>query len=324
MNHPLADSGLVSGNYDLLLVVGVVVAAAGWSILGPSAAVGLPIALALLFVLPGYVTTELAYAERRRPHDRSLPTVVERLAFTLGLSMAIVPVLAILTYLSVSLTDITVVAVVVGYVVIVSALTAVRRHRSAVSDGQTPERAQGLPFHLPSPTGMSSAALVVNGLLAISVLAATAALGGAMLAPQEGAGTTDLHLLTESGDRAIASDYPETIGAGESVNVTVGVTNDERTSVDYTAVAQLQQVRIEGQSVEVIKQAEVGRYEFSVDSGDTWRRQVSVDDALTGQNLRIAVYLYRGDAPENPAVGTAYRHVYLWVDVEPDATGSGN
>jgi uncharacterized membrane protein len=325
MNRPVTDSDLVSANRDLLLVVGVAVAAVGWSVLGPTAALGLPIALALLFVLPGYVTMELAYAERRGPHDWSLPSVVERLALTLGLSMAVIPVLAILTYLSsLSFTDVSVVGVVAGYVVIVSVLTAVRRGRSAASEGRIPGREQGSTFHLPSPTGMSFTALLVNGVLAVSVVAATAALGGAMLAPQQGAGTTDLHLLTESGDRAVADDYPETIGAGEVANITVGVTNDEHTSVDYTAVAHLQRVRIEGQSVEVVEQAEIGRYEFALDQGDTWQRQVSADDALTGQNLRIAVYLYRGDAPESPTVETAYRNVYVWVDVEAGATGSSN
>ncbi|WP_311173525.1 DUF1616 domain-containing protein [Halobellus ordinarius] len=330
MKRRVIDSGLVSANRDLLLVVGVVGAGvvgvvAGWSVLGPTAAVGLPVALALLFVLPGYVTMELAYAERRRPRDWSLPSVVERLALTLGLSMAVIPVLAILTYLSsLSFTDVAVVQVVAGYVVIVSVLTAVRRGRSAAADAPTPDREQDSTSHLPSPTGMSSTALLVNGVLAVSVIAATAALGGALVAPQEGPGTTDLHLLTESGDRAVASDYPATIGSGESANITVGVTNDERASVDYTAVAHLQRVRIEGQSVEVVEQAEIGRYEFALDQGDTWQRQVSADDALTGQNLRIAVYLYRGDAPESPTVETAYRNVYVWVDVGPGATGSSN
>lgn len=326
--------GLVSSNLDLVVVGAVVGITAGVSVLTPTGAVGLPLALVLLFVFPGYVTMALAYAGRNQSResalsaDQPMVSVVERGALSLGLSLAVVPVLGLGTYLSPwSLTETTVVAVVAAYVVVVTILAVIRRGGpvadSNVTD-QVGDQESGAGLTVPSPSRLTTTQLLVNGVLVVSILAATATLGMALLAPPQESGTTDLHLLTESDDRLVANDYPEAIESDEEAQVTVGVTNDERTAAEYTVVAELQQVRIDGQSVVVIDEQSVGSYQFALDDGETWRQQLTIEPTLVGVDLRFAVYLYRDEPPERPSGETAYREANLWLDVEPAGVSSSN
>lgn len=311
----------LTANIDLVVAVGLVVTSAVSSVLTPTAAAWFPLALPLLFVLPGYVTMEMAYARRdgdrrpARPTDRPAIRMLERLALSLGLSLAVLPVLALLAYFSPwSLTDGTLLTVVSAYVIAMATAAAVVRLRHSADSKR---RATGWGLDVPSPSDLSVPQLLINGALAVSVVLATATLGMGLIAPSREAGTTDLHLLTESGDRFVAEEYPDTLEAGETAQLTVGVTNDEREPVEYTVVAELQRVQIEGQSVNVVDNSGVGRVSFGLTQGETWRRQLAFNGSLTDRNLRLAVYLYRGDAPGSPSMETAYRSTYLWLDVRP-------
>lgn len=325
MSRRDSRSDVLSRNADLAVVGGIVAIAVGVSVLTPTAAVGLPLALLLLFVLPGYVTMAVAYADQGPLVTTSRPMVrvAEQLALSIGLSLAVVPVLGLVTYLSPwSLTEATVVSVVAIYVVLISVLAAVRRSSHTTgsrAESRFGNRVAGSALTIPSPSKMTTTQLLVNGVLVVSVLAATATLGMALLAPPEEAGTTDLHLLTESGDKLVANEYPETVTTGEEAQITVGVTNDEGTRTEYTAVAELQRVRIDGQSVVVVDKTSVGRYQFALEDGNTWRQQLTIEPTLIGENLRFAVYLYRGEAPPRPSSETAYREATLWLDVQPSS-----
>lgn len=327
-------SDIISSNVDLIVVSAVVGSTAGVSVLTPSGAVGLPLALVLLFVFPGYVTMALAYAGQSQSRDpllsadQPMVSLVERLALSLGLSLAVVPILGLATYLSPwSLTDTAVVSVVVVYVVVVSILAVIRR-ASPSGDSHTTEQigshVSEARLTIPSPSRMTATQLLINGVLVISILAATATLGMALLAPPKESGTTDLHLLTESGDRLVASDYPETVESDGEAQVTVGVTNNERMATEYTVVAELQQVRIDGQSVVVIDEQSVDSYQFDLENGETWRQQLTIEPALVGADLRFAVFLYQAEPPEDPSGETAYRKVNLWLDVQPSGVSSSN
>lgn len=325
-------SGIISSNVDLIVVGAVVGITAGVSVLTPTAAVGLPLALVLLFVFPGYVTMALAYAGRSQSRepllsaDQPMVSVVERLALSLGLSLAVVPILGLATYLSPwSLNDTAVVSVIAVYVVVVSMLAVLRRASPAADSHATDqigEQGSEAGLTIPSPSRMTTTQLLVNGVLVVSILAATATLGMALLAPPQESGTTDLHLLTDSGDRMVANDYPETIESDDEAQVTVGVTNDEQMATEYTVVAELQQVRIDGQSVVVIEAQSVGSYQFELDNEETWRQQLTIEPTLVGTDLRFAVYLYRDEPPESPSGETAYREVNLWLDVQPSGVSS--
>lgn len=321
-------SSIVDGlaaNRDLVAAGALAVAAGVTSSVGETSTVWFPLALLLLFVLPGYVTTAFAYAGGGGGPSSSgltgwtLVSLTERLAFSLGGSLAILPLLAILTYLSpLQLTATGLVLVVSSYVLVVAVVAGIRRKRQSESSRwKTRSGAAGANGAWASTVQAVRRLSLLNVVLAVSVVFALATLGVAVAVPSHGETTTDLHLLTEQDGRLVANGYPDTLAEGESAPLTVGVTNEEREFAEYTIVAELQRVQTQGSSVVVVDKQSVGRYDLGLEHGETWRRQLDVEGSMTGENLRFAVYLYRGDAPGTATTDTAYRNTYIWLDVEP-------
>ncbi|SFR49162.1 DUF1616 domain-containing protein [Halorubrum sodomense] len=302
-----------------LLAVGVSVAVSVVTIaIGTTGVARLPPAVLLLLVLPGYVTAAFAYAGRERA-PWTFTTVVERFALSLGGSLAILPLLAIIVYLAVgALTTWGLVGLVSGYVVVVAAATVVRRTGHSGGGGHRTGPAR-------SGTEISSSGLLSGGLtpstviLAVSVILAVGTLGTAVTVPADGETATDLHLLTEQGGQLVANDYPNALTQGESAAITVGVTNDEHRPVEYTVVTELQRVQLSGRSVVVTDKRRIDQHAFELAQGESWRESEEFRASLAGENVRFVTYLYRGDPPENPTADTAYRTTYVWLDIQPSA-----
>lgn len=304
----------LAANRDLVVVSALAVAALVSSVLGATGAAWLPVALPLLFVLPGYVTAAFAYATRGR-EPWTLPTVTKRLGFAMGGSLAVVPILAVLTYLSpLSLTPAALTGAVSGYVLLGVVATALRRARASAYAGG--ERTAPTSTWT-SAVQLSRGASPVQLVLAVSVVVAIATLGVAVAVPSHGATTSDLHLLTEQDGRLVANEYPDSVPEGGSAPITVGVTNDEHQPVAYTVVAELQRVSVANRTAAVEERRELGRYAFELGHDATWQRQLDIQGALTGEEIRFAVYLYRGEAPQTPTAASAYRNTYIWLDVQP-------
>jgi len=301
----------LTANRDLVAVSALVVTAAAMSALGATGTVWLPLALPFLLVLPGYVTAAFAYAKRGR--DRwTLATVTRQLGLAVGCSLAVLPVLAILTYVSpLALTPAALVGTVSGYVLLGAVATALRRRRAP---GAGRESTAGA---VSTGSRLLRRARPLQLVLALSVIGAVATLGVAVAVPSHGATTTDLHLLTEQDDRLVADEYPATLTEGGSAPITVGVTNHEHEPAAYTVVAELQRVTVTNRSVVVEERRSVERYAFDLEHGETRLQQLELRGSLTGEDLRFAVYLYRGEAPETPTAASAYRNTYIWLDVQP-------
>ena len=309
-----ALSGRLATNRDLVAVSVLVAAALVTSVQGPTGAAWLPVALPLLLVLPGYVSATFAYATRGRGR-RTLATVTKRLGLAVGGSLAVLPVVAILMYLSpFSLTPANLVVSVSGYVLLGVVATAVRRDRSPDS---TEESRQTRTSPWTSAVRLSRRVSPLQMVMAVSVVAAVATLGVAVAVPSHGATTSDLHLLTEQKGRLVANEYPDSVPEGEAVPISVGVSNDEHQSMEYTVVAELQRVSVTNRTVTVQERRELGRYAFELEHDETWQRQLDIRGVFTGEDVRFAVYLYREDAPAAPTAESAYRNTYIWLDVQP-------
>ncbi|QWC20224.1 DUF1616 domain-containing protein [Halorubrum sp. 2020YC2] len=305
---------------DLLAVGGIVAVAVVATAVGTASAVRLPFAALLLLVLPGYVTAAFAYAERER-EPWTFPALVERFALSLGGSLAVLPLLALLVSVAAgALTRWGLVAAASAYVLAGAAATVARRARRPASGGRT--LSVGSRGDTSAPDGwLSGDVTPVTVVLAASMLLAVAALGAAVAVPADGEATTDLHLLTEQDGELVANEYPDALTEGESAAVTVGVTNEEHRSVEYTAVTEVQRVEVDGRSIVVADKRRVDRHEFELAHGESWREQQEFRATLTGETVRFVTYLYRGDPPENPTAASAYRTAYVWVDVSPAGGG---
>lgn len=312
-----SDADPLTGNRDLIAVgalIAVTIVATAVEVVD---VLRLPLAVLLLLVLPGYVTAAAAYAGRD-PAPWTPVSLVERGALSLGGSLAILPLLAIVASLLPSgLARWPIVALASAYAFLGAVVTAVRRgRRSGETAGSTPgfgtdrsgSAASGAMFD-------RSTALTV--VLAATVVVAVATLGAAVAAPPDGETTTDLHLLTEEDGRLVANGFPDELAAGESAALTVGVTNAEDRAVEYTVVTEVQRVQIDGRSINVVDKRGIDRRTVELVHGETWRERQTFEPSLTGANLRFVVHLYVGDPPATATAETAYRTTYVWFDVDP-------
>ena len=259
---------------------------------------------------------------------------IERVALAFGLSIAVVPLIGLvlnftpwgirLTPIMVSVSGFTLVAVGVG---------AVRRwelpeeERFAVPYREWWAAGRAEMFE---PDSRADAAL--NVVLVLSIVLAVSSVGYAVAVPKQGESFSEMYLLTENETGSlVADDYPTEFTRGESQELVVGIGNHEHEPVNYSVVVLLQNVTfVQNESrvrsangtvtpvyneTRVLEEERLRTFEASLADNKTWIQQHSVEPTITGENLRLAYLLYRGEAPPEPTVKGAYREVHLWMNV---------
>jgi uncharacterized membrane protein len=289
-------------------------------------ALGLP----LLLFLPGYALVAALFPEAAterpaaelgedenggRTHDGI--DGIERVALSFGVSIAVVPLLGLVlnfTPFGIRLTPIMV--AVSGFTLLATAVAAQRRQELG------PEERFAVPYRswlaqarteLFAPDSRTDAAL--NVLLVASVLLAVGSVGYAVAVPKQGEAFTELYLLTEDDGELVADDYPTEFTRGEPQSLVVGVGNHEHERVSYTLLVELHRVETANNSTRVLDRERLQQFEPSLADNETWHRPHSVEPTMTGQRLRLTYLLYRGNAPANPTVESAYRETHLWINV---------
>jgi len=249
---------------------------------------------------------------------------IERVALSLGLSIAIVPLVGLaanFTPWGIRLGPILV--AVAGFTLGTTAVAAVRRRSLPESERfRVPYRewidsATGTLFEPESRLdGILSVVLVCSMLLAAGSVAY------AVTVPPQGETFTEFYVLTEDeNEELVAADYPSEFRVGESQPVVVGLGNHEGESVEYTVVVQLQEATVENNETVILDRQEIDRFSSpAVADNETWQRTHEIRPTRTGDRLRVQYLLYRGPPPAEPTAETAYRDLDLWIDV----TGTGN
>ena len=331
---------------DLVAVIGLV-AIVNLAVFLPAGegAVGAVVRVVLgsVFVLfvPGYVLLAALFPERGRsptdddrdgltddwvslfdkPREQRTIDGLERAALAFALSIALVPLLVLgLTLAQYAFALVPMTVLLTAWTVALALIAAVRRWR-------LPSRQRfRVPFGdvVAARTQLTAAAdsrfeAVLNvGVVAV-VLLALATSAYAVAVPPDGERYTEFYVSTENGEGDLSfSDYPERFRPGEAEPITVGVENYEGESVDYSVVVQLQRVAGDANDSTVTRRVPVDRFSTSVGPNETRHvgRNLTVPDRLTGESLRLQFLLYEGPVPDQPTADTAYRSVYLWVDVE--------
>lgn len=290
-----------------------------------------------LCVLPGYVTVALLFPHvgearalqgegraRRGEESETRISLRERAALSVGLSVALVPLVALVAsaagWLSEGFTTRGTFALIGGFVAVVGLLAAYRRLRLPVAErffvpfgSWASELSDGV--HTGS---RGERALTIA--LVCSVLLAVGAFGFAATNPVQGETYTDFHLLTTDEDgEYVSSGYPDSLTRGESTELSYGIRSYEAASTDYTVVATVERVDRTNGDVSPTETAELFRESETVEPGEHEIVDHEIEPPLVGDDLRISYYLYRGDAPATPSEETAYRHLRVWVDVGVNA-----
>lgn len=309
---------------DLLVVLALSVAA-DVAIFVVDGVVRAPAALALMFFLPGYAVVASLFpaasgSSASTPPDGRGVGMGERLALSFGTSVALVPLVGLVLWLVGRFTPAGIAAALSGVVLVGVATGTVRRLALPES------RRFRLPWDrwrgaLGVAFGRSVPPLdrVLNVLLAASVVLAVGTVGYTFVAPTGGEAYTTVSLLSENAAGELeAGGYPTEIEAGTQQELAVAIENHEGTATSYTVVVRLERLGPDGRSV--VAAEELDRFAVDVGDGETKTVTHGVEPTVTGEDLRLSYYVYRGDAPDTPGADTAYEHLYLWISVVDSAS----
>jgi len=289
------------------------------------------VALPMVFFAPGYMLAATIYPERYtgsyddddallfggRAERRGLHPL-ERIALSIGLSVATIPLLAVVVWAAFGeFTRALVLTGLVGVVGLLLPVALARRYGLApdqrlVTRPRTQIRRFGRWL-----TGSSTAETATNVLLVASIVLAAGAFTYGIAAPADGESYSTAMLLTDRADGPAADGYPTNFTVGEPESLTLQVTNSENAETSYTVVETVERVTTRNSRVDVVDRSELGRERVTLQEGATARLERDVAPDLTGESLQLSYYVYKGTAPEWPSRSTAYRDLHLWITVEP-------
>ncbi len=244
--------------------------------------------LGLFFVLlvPGY-TLQAALFPRAGDLDG-----LERLALSFGLSVAIVPPIALaLDRLPWGIRLWPIVVAEALFITACSVVAWLRRQR--LPPAERPAIAIGLDLRgwwmSQDRTSRILYAVLVGALLTAAISAAAI-----ILLPKPSDYFTEFYAL---GPEGLAENYPRQALVGEPVTVTVGITNREGVAAEYR--------------VEIwVGEHQVGASgPVRLEDGETWERDLDYALPEAGPDQRVDFLLFRDDD------GEPYRSLQLWIDV---------
>ena len=331
---------------DVLAVLLVTALAAAATLQGLGGWVRAFIVVPLVVIVPGYVVMATLFPGASERNAGGLdagegglkdPRLkkegvdgIERLVFSVLASIVIVPLVAVAAHFSPwGVTLWPILAGVVGVTVVFSGLAIARRARLHPDDRYHPPMlapVRGLAF------GGSPATLgrrrdrshVFNVVLVLSILLFASSVGYAAVNPPRGDGFTELSIDTPSVIYDRHALYPEQFGADESRALPVVLSNHEGERVEYDLVVLVQRVDGQGENATVVEETEVGRRTVAIGDGKEVEIPFEVTPSMSGDDLRLAVLAYGGDAPAEPTVDDADQSLRLPIEVASADGGDGS
>lgn len=151
--------------------------------------------------------------------------------------------------------------------------------------------------------------IVVTVFVSVSLVAAT------VDSPDRAESATELSVLLPSESNA-AGEFPHVLSGNESQPVVISVENHESRSVEYAIVVTTQRTETRDGERVVLESVEHDTLFVSLEAGESRTTQYSYDPQLTGDSIRVAFSLYRGEPPENKTPRSAYREVHFWTSIK--------
>lgn len=252
------------------------------------------------------------------PEPREGITLLERLMFSVGLSVAIVPLVGLtLNFTPWGIRFGSLSVAIGGFTIAIALFAAIRRwdvpseERFRVPYDEWLEAVQTELFE--STSRLETA---LNVVILLSTLVALGSGAYAVLGPQEDQSFTEFYLLGENESGGlIADDYPTTFGEDQNETLVVGIANHEHRTTEYSVVVRLRRVETRNGSPTVVDSQRVDRFRVEVPANETVHRRHGVAPGLNGEQLQLQYLLYVGDPPANPTGENAYRNVHVWVNV---------
>jgi len=268
--------------------------------------------LGLIFILalPGYVATAALF-----PNRESIDAI-ERVALSIGLSIAIVPLAGLaLNYTPFGIRLEPILATLSGFVLIAS-VVAWRRRASLPEDERF---AVDIKIDL-SMKGMPMVDRVLTVGIVITLAATLILLAYVVAVPRNGESFTQLALL---GPNLKAEGYPHNLTLNQSASVFVSVGSFETANRNYSLVILLQPQNVTGANLTHWRQGDPFTGNRSMDQGLGMARNFTLQPGeymnstynfsisqLGTFKLRFMLFLEGQSLTQEP-----YREVYLWLHV---------
>jgi uncharacterized membrane protein len=288
----------VRNEFIIILILGLVllglIALDVQGVPGPLAMLRLLLGLAYVLFMPGYALQAALF-----PADDELDGP-ERLALSFGLSIAVVPPIAlILDQLPWGLRLWPIVIAEALVITLFSAIALYRRSRLPV------EQRTVLSVDV-DPGGWWAAQdrtnRVLYTVLFSALLMAAVSAAAIVLLPKPGEAFTEFYIL---GPEGLAENYPREAVAGQPLSVTLGITNREGDAQRYR--------------VDVHNGTHhIGALDtIQLDHEETYEAPITFAPVKLGDDVQIRFLLYReGDAgDQNAAEEEPYRSLRLWIRV---------
>jgi uncharacterized membrane protein len=281
---------VILSEFPFIAILGVVllafIARGASELPAPLPLLRLLLGLAFVLFVPGYAIQAALFPRRDTLEGP------ERLALSFGLSVAVVPPLAlILDWLPWGLRLWPIVAAEGLAIALPSAVALIRRSRLPIEN--SPLLSVNLDLRgwwaAQDRTGR-----VLYGVLAGALLLALIAAAAIVLSPMPGEQFTEFYVL---GTEGLAESYPREVAPGEALSVTAGIANREGQAAEYRI-----EVQVGGESIGMAGPV-------TLEDGEVWEAPVTYALSRPGDDQQIDFLLYRDGGQET------YRRLQLWINV---------
>jgi len=249
------------------------------------------IILGLIFILfsPGYSLIAALF-----PSKDSLGAV-ERLALSIGLSIATVPLIGLaLNYTPLGIRLYPVLLCVLAFILIMVVIAWYRRSRLLPEERFQLNLRQKTETLRRSWSSQGRLDRILNIALAVAITGTLVTLAYVVANPKVGEKFTEFYILGAEGK---ADDYPQNVILGESAWVTVGLINREQEPSVYNV-----EISIDGQTAATLDPV-------SLEHDEKHETRAEFTPSKTGQNQKVEFNLYKNGSPE------VYLSLHIWIDV---------
>lgn len=245
----------------------------------------------IIFVIfiPGYVLIAALFPKK---HDLN---IIERLALSIGLSVAISPLIGLaLNYTPFGIKLTPIVVALTGFTIIMLIIAYIQRRRIAEDNRFQPNFSRyfySLKKSFDKESRMDKVLSIILILILVLAIATTTYI---IVKPKEGEKFTEFYILGPDGK---ASDYPTNLTLGQSGKIFVGVVNREYSTVNYEMVVKLQGKILSSEKM-------------TLKNNQKWEKAVIFTPDQSGSKQKLELILYK--LPDNKK---PYRSLHLWVNV---------
>jgi uncharacterized membrane protein len=282
--------------FIFILVVGLIlvalIAAGVEGLPAPVPMVRLLLGLGYILLVPGYALQAALFPRR---DDLDGP---ERLALSFGLSVVVVPPMALLLdALPWGIRTWPIVAVETLFTAGCAGVALWRRGRLAEARFR-PEVEFGWRRWWAE---QDRAQRRLFALLGVALLLFAVGAAAIIVSPKPGEKLTEFYIL---GPEGLAENYPRQAVVGQSITVTIGVANHEGVAVEY-AIKVFDSVQRIAQAGPLVLQPE-----------ETEERSIAFAPVELGEDVKVEFFLYRDGSAE------PYRSLWLWLEVTAEGDAS--